>query len=197
MPRRSRCPDCDADLEPGAAACIECGYRGKSGRQSKTRSEPVRRVFGSSPMRPWRYYPAMGLAVLGTILCILTVVLSQTDYRDRGGVAIPLVVGLVLLGMPFFLGYGHSVTVTRDKKGEPIAVKNTWICFRPIGANTLYLDDWDALYFDHFFDANDFPHFILKIGRDRRGKFFKLYDGQMRDIADAIEDLTGMPLKRL
>ena len=45
------------------------------------------------------------------------------------------------------------------------------------------------------------PQYGLKLGRDQRDKFFTVYLGgdeeRMKDIADAIEELTGMPFERL
>ncbi len=201
MPRLTHCPNCDASLEPGAILCVGCGYHVKSGRQLKTRAKRVRHDFGSTPITPWRYYPAIGLTGLGAILCILCVVLSQTEYRDHEGIGFGIFAGIALLITPFLLGYGNSVSVTRNKKGEPVLIKNTWICFRPIGSNTLYLDDWDGIYFEYWLDGNDYPRYRLKLGRDRRNKFFTVYLGgdedQMKDIADAIKELTGMPFERL
>ena len=201
MTRLSRCPHCDTGTEPGAVLCVECGYNVKTGRQMKTRSQRVKHEFGHTPATPWRLYPAIGLTALGSLLCIASAVLSQTSYGDHGAVGFGVVAGILLLLTPFILGCGSSVSVTRNKKGEPILVKNTWICFRPIGANTLYLNEWDAIYFEYWLDGNDYPRYRLKLGRDRRNKFFTVYLGgdeeRMKDIADAIKELTGMRFERL
>ena len=167
MPPHSRCPNCDSDLEPGAIVCIECGYNSKTGRQLKTRSKRVRYDFGASPRTPWRLYPAIGLTALGSVLCIGSAVLSQTRYRDHGGVGFGIVVGLALLLSPL-LGCGSTVSVTRNKRGEPILVKNTWICFYPVGANTIHLDDWDAVYFEYWPDGSvrgDSPQVNIRLTR--------------------------------
>lgn len=205
MPPDSRCPNCDADLEPGAVLCIDCGYNTKTGRQLKTRSTRPRHDFGSSPRTPWRLYPAIGLAALGCVLCIGSAVLSQTGYRHQAGVGFGIVVGLVLLLLLSpLLGCGSTVSVTRNKRGKAILVKNTWICFYPLKAHTIHLDDWEAMYFEYWPAGNvrgDSPRYGLKLGRDRGGTFFTVYhgtdEGRMKDIADAIQGLTGMPFERL
>ena len=167
----------------------------------KTRSRPVRHDFGRSPNRPVRLIPGIACAILGTILCVLAVILSQTVRGDSPGAWVALVLGLLCLSTTFVLGYSRSITVTRDKKGEPIVVKNTWVCFRCLGANTLYLNDWEGLYFDFWLDAHEYPLFVLKLGRDRRDKFFTLYHGsdeeQMKDMADAIKEISGLPFERM
>ena len=203
MPPDSRCPHCDSEMEPGAVVCIECGYNAKTGRQLKTRSKRVRFDFGSSPRTPWRLYPAIGLTALGCVLFIGAAVLSRTDERHHGGVGFGIVMGLFLLLSPL-LGCGSTVSVTRNKRGEAILVKHTWICFYPLKARTIHLDDWEAMYFEYWPEGNirgDSPRYGLKLGRDRRGKFFTVYHGgdeeRMKDIADAIKELTGMPFERM
>lgn len=129
--------------------------------------------------------------------------LSQTEYRYHEGILYGLVVGLALLLSPL-LGCGSTVSVTRNQRGEAILVKHTWICFYSLKAHTIHLDDWNAVYFEYWPEGNvrgDSPRYGLKLGRDQRGKFFTVYHGgdeeRMKDIADAIKELTGMPFERM
>src|SRR5262249_26215567 len=193
---RRSCPSCDEPLDRDAVLCVQCGYHLLEGRHLKTQSRRLTIVVGGSPLTPLRGGAAIAAAAFGVLLCIPSLIRPDAPSYF-------LIGGMCLLLVAAGLGTAARWVVTKSRKGEPLLIREFWLCFVPIPTRTIELRHWEAAFFDHEdagYGEDQSEYFRLYLGLKDRSRFLLAYSGQseavMHELGDALKEVAGLRWER-
>jgi hypothetical protein len=211
------CPGCRKVLPPGAVLCVACGHDLRTGKQLGTAHERFEQSWDTGMPIPLR----VALLLILEFFCIVVgVLLLSVDACSGLCLIFAGTVFLVLL-----CGTYIKLHLVRTSKGKVLLTRTWCLCFMPALRRQVNVRNYDRILIDAtgtnwtpvlililLLVAGGIPgliwwrvalapaNFRVYLKKDRRDEEFSLYrstdDHRMRDIVEALQELSGLPVDR-
>jgi hypothetical protein len=201
MRNTKTCPSCGGDVPAGAILCVDCGHHFLHGKRLTTETRRLSYTFGFNPTTTIRLVAAGVLFLAGAIFLVVGLMTPAGPERDDSRSL--LLTGAILgLLAPVALGSGTRTVVERDPKGRPELRQQFWVAFVPFTRKRYDLRQWEGVYFDYIPGRQEMSdNYQLLLGRRCRAEFASIQTSGneefIKDIGDAIKDVSGLPLERM